>query len=203
MTGNKDLTLFFDGTRTVPRRPASRVVGRGESPQPFVFASRRSRGRPSLTFHPPFIIATSESQNPQVWTRQASSTEAPDFEVDKVIGAVEARLTELKKLAEEEGTAILPYSAAAVLRFLRAARATRAPMISLRDDGSYRAHWREQAQPQVGLSFRDDALIDFVILQDVTSPSGEKIYGAAGHSAVTKIIAAICPEVLRGYASGL
>jgi len=75
---------------------------------------------------------------------------------------IEARLTDLKAEAADEGIQISETSERALRRFLRHYRPKQRPAIALLENGNLRIQWRRLNGEQVSLQFRGDDEIQFV-----------------------------------------
>jgi len=77
---------------------------------------------------------------------------------------VETRLKELRAIAEDEGLEISVASGSELHAFLYSSGLRRRPYIALLDNGNLRAVWKNARHEQIGLQFRGDKLIQYVLL---------------------------------------
>ena len=181
------------GTKSsnVPRRFATAVgkarVRRATTDRPLFFPPFANTG--GAIFEAP----ARASKTSQVWAETFHH-----IAVQSALKAAVDRINELKDVAKEEGVSASVHSEGRLMEFIREQGIVVAPLISLRDDGCFRAVWRSNDETQVGITFRESG-IEFVILSDRFNARGDKVYGTFDARTVAKVVRAVCPSIWGRY----
>ena len=83
------------------------------------------------------------------------------------------RIEYLRNEAEQEGFSLNPASERNFLSFVNSVCHTRRACLFLLDNGNLRAVWKDENDAQVGLQFRDDGMVQYVIFAR-SNPEDEK-----------------------------
>lgn len=84
---------------------------------------------------------------------------------------IEQRISDLKRIAVGEGIEVSTDSERDLWLFLYSISFTRRPYIALLDNGNFRTTWNNTAHEQVGLQFRGDCQVQYVLFS-LRSPKG-------------------------------
>ena len=96
------------------------------------------------------------------------------------------RIKYLRYEAEQDGFSLNPASERNFWRFVESVGQTRKAYLFLLDNGNLRAVWKDENDDQVGLQFRDDGMVHYVIF--ARSKPEEEITHAYGRVSIDTAI---------------
>ena len=96
------------------------------------------------------------------------------------------RIKYLRNEAEQDGISLNPASERYFWRFVNSVCQNRRACLFLLDNGNLRAVWKDENDAQVGLQFRDDGMVQYVIF--ARSKSEDEITPAYGRVSIDTAI---------------
>jgi hypothetical protein len=103
----------------------------------------------------------------------------------QALNAVRARLRELKIDAQLEGYAVSTASEDDLLRYLKNHHFKHPPFISLLDNGNLRILWKNAAKEQIGIQFRGNGEVQFVLF--AKRPESDTIARLSGRDLLSRL----------------